>query len=137
MADGRPRLGEVFRYDYLWRREFERGEDSGRKARPVCVTIMLSDRDGVTRVLLFPITSQPPGPARVALSVPETEARRTGLRTPAWIIIDDCNIDLWEASFHFADRRPVGRFSYAYFDRIRAAALQHLRGGALKPSPRQ
>ena len=137
MTDGRPRPGEVYRYDYLWRREFERGEESGRKARPVCVTVVLSDRDGAARVLLFPITSQPPSAARMALSVPDTEARRTGLQTPAWIVIDDCNVDLWERSFHLADRRPFGRFSYAYFDRIRAAALQLLREGKVKPVSRR
>ena len=136
-TDTGPRNGHVVRYGYLWRREFEHGEESGRKARPVCLTIMLPGAPGATRILLFPITSQPPNADRVALEIPETELRRTGLRGPAWIVLDDCNTDLWETSFHVEDRTPMGRFSYAFFSRLRDAALRQLQAGRLRPVPRR
>lgn len=137
MTSSRPRNGEVFRYSYLWRRESERGEDAGRKIRPVCLSVLLGDDAGKTRVALFPITSQPPSKERAFLQIPETELKRLGLREPAWVILDECNLDIWEASFHIADRRPLGRISYALFERIRAVALEQLRAGLLGQIPRR
>ncbi len=137
-TDAAPRNGQIIQYDYLWRREFERGEESGRKARPVCVTVVLPGRPDATRILVFPITSQPPTPPtphRIAMAIPETELRRAGLRGPAWIILDDCNTDLWEVSFHVVNRVPMGRFSYAFFDRLRNTAITQLEAGRIRPVP--
>ena len=78
--------GLVIRYAYLWARVHQRGEESGRKSRPVCVQILFTGAPGAEKSLLFPITSQSPRPHVRALELPETEARRVGLRTPAWII---------------------------------------------------
>ena len=132
-----PRNGDIFRYAYLWRREFERGEDAGRKARPVCLATLLPGAPGATRVILFPITSQPPQLGRAALAIPETEARRARLRTPAWLILDECNGDIWERSFHIEDQKPQGRFSFAFFQEVRDLALKQLRAGAFRATPRQ
>jgi hypothetical protein len=137
MTEAAPKNGHIVRYAYLWRREFEQGEESGRKARPVCVTVVLPNAPGATRVLLFPITSQPPQTGRAALTIPETELRRTGLAGPAWIVLDDCNVDLWEVSFHVEDRTPLGRFSYAFFARVRDVALAQLEARRLRPVPRR
>jgi len=52
-------------------------------------------------------------------------------------LLDDCNTDLWEASFHVEDRAPLGRFSYAFFTSIRDGALERLKGGLLRPVPRR
>jgi len=137
MTDQRPRNGHVIHYGYLWRREFERGEESGRKTRPVCLTVVLPGAPNATRILLFPITSQPPGADRAALAIPETELRRARLRGPAWILLDDCNTDVWETSFYVEDRTPLGRFSYAFFARLRDVALRQLEAGRLRPVPRR
>jgi hypothetical protein len=137
MTEATPKNGHVIHYDYLWRREFERGEESGRKTRPVCVTVVLPGRLDVTRILVFPITSQPPGPHRIAMAVPDTELRRVGLRGPAWVVLDESNTDLWEGSFHVVNRTPMGRFSYVFFDRLRSAALGQLNAGRLRPVPRR
>lgn len=34
-----PQHGHVILYSYLWAREYDRGEESGRKARPTCVML--------------------------------------------------------------------------------------------------
>jgi hypothetical protein len=136
MADLTPKNGQVVRYVYLWRREFERGEETGRKVRPVCVTVILPTTADATRILLFPITSQPPGPNRQALSIPDVELLRSGLRGPAWVILDEGNTDLWETSFHVEDRTPLGRFSYSFFSRLREGALAQLQAGDFQPVPR-
>jgi len=37
-----PSDGLVILYNYLWAREYDRHEQSGRKARPACVQIMIA-----------------------------------------------------------------------------------------------
>lgn len=76
------RTGLVIRYSYLWAREHDRGEESGRKDRPVCVQIIASHRRGKDGVLLFPIASHQSLAGTQALILPETETRRTELRNP-------------------------------------------------------
>jgi hypothetical protein len=88
-----PSDGLVISYNYLWAREYDRHEESGRKARPACVQIIVASGKGGAVVALFPITSQPPQAERTALEIPETEARRVGLTIPSWIIIDEWNLD--------------------------------------------
>ncbi|WP_245451603.1 hypothetical protein [Mesorhizobium waimense] len=45
------------------------------------------------KTLLFPITSQPPLSGARCVEIPETEARRAKLYTPAWVIVDEFNTD--------------------------------------------
>lgn len=90
--------GEIVLYSYLWAREHDRGEETGRKARPTCVMLILVGKDGRRRPLLFPITSQPPGSSGHVVEIPETEARRAKLYTPAWVVVDEFNTDDLAAS---------------------------------------
>ena len=83
MTDKPPRNGEIIRYSYLWRREFGRFEEAGRKTRPACVAVLLGSAPDKTRIVLLPITSQTPQAGRVALAIPEMEARRVRLKAPA------------------------------------------------------
>lgn len=81
--------GDVAEFYYLWHREAQQGEESGRKPRPVCVVIKTPGNPDI--VFLFPFTSKAPLPGQLALSVPETECRRIGLTAPCWIILDEYN----------------------------------------------
>jgi len=74
----KPANGLVISYNYLWAREHDRHEESGRKARPACVQIIIANGENGTVVALFPITSQPPQAERTALAIPEMDARRIG-----------------------------------------------------------
>jgi len=78
-----PEHGQVILYSYLWAREYDRGEESGRKARPTCVMLIVASKDGRPKPLLFAITSQPPRSGARSVEIPETEARRAKLHTPA------------------------------------------------------
>ena len=118
--------GLVIRYNYLWAREYDRGEDAGRKARPVCVQILLR-RGAATLVALFPISSRAPHADRTALEIPEIEARRVGLSLPSWIVIDEWNLDDLAVSPHVADTRPLGAFSTAFVRKVRLAAADRIR----------
>ena len=76
-----PVAGQVFDYHYLWKWQADRGETEGRKIRPSCVVIVVTDRAGHHVMFIAPITSKAPDPGRTALEIPETEARRAGLDT--------------------------------------------------------
>ncbi|GAA0241438.1 hypothetical protein LNAOJCKE_4932 [Methylorubrum aminovorans] len=131
-----PQHGDIILYSYLWAREYDRGEEAGRKARPTCVMLIVAGKDGRQRPLLFPITSQPPGSSPHFVEVPETEARRAKLYTPAWIIVDEFNTDDLNASWAIEDATPLGRFSRKFMSRIAAAAAVAIRAGTARRIPR-
>ena len=132
-----PSNGLVIRYSYLWARQYDRGEESGRKGRPTCVQIIIARRDSGTVVALFPITTQPPQAGRSALEVPEIEARRIGLSVPSWIVVDELNLDDLEKSVHIADPRPLGTFSSIFMKRVRSAAAAEVRARRHRSVPRR
>src|SRR5215472_13220024 len=99
----KPSNGLVISYNYLWAREHDDREVSGRKARPACVQIIIQDDKRGTVVALFPITSRPPHATRTALEIPEMDARRIGLRSPSWVMVDEWNLDDFATSPHIAD----------------------------------
>ena len=133
----KPANGLVISYNYLWAREYDRQEESGRKARPACVQIIVADGENGTVVALFPITSQPPLAGRTALEIPEMEARRIGLTSPSWIIVDEWNLDDLAKSPHIADARPIGLLSQAFMKRVRAAAADRIRARRYRSVPRK
>jgi hypothetical protein len=122
-----PSNGLVVHYNYLWARQFDRREVSGRKARPACVQIIVAGNAGGTVVALFPITSQPPDADRSSVEIPEMEARRAGLAVRCWIVVDEWNLDDLAKSPHLADVHPLGAFSPAFIKRIRTAAADRIR----------
>jgi hypothetical protein len=121
--------GHVILYAYLWAREYERGEESGRKARPTCVMLIMRGRDGKQVPLLYPITSKAPLPGAFAVKVPETEARRANLYSPSWVIVDEFNMDDLARSHSIEDSEPLGMFSRRFMSDIAAAAAAAMRKG--------
>jgi hypothetical protein len=128
--------GDVVLYSYLWAREHERGEESGRKTRPACVMVLFKDNKGRQTTLLFPITSQMPLPQTQAVEIPETEARRARLYSPAWIIVSEFNTDNLDSSFALEDREPLGTFSGKFMSMVAARAAAAVRAGASRSVPR-
>src|SRR5712671_5518623 len=133
----KPANGLVISYNYLWAREHDRHEETGRKARPACVQIIVADSKGRTVVALFPITSQPPQASRTTLEIPETDARRIGLTMPSWVIVDEWNLDDLARSPHLADTRPIGLLSPAFMKRVRGAAADRIRARRYRSVPRR
>ena len=109
----------VIAYPYLWARQSGGGEQEGRKPRPVAVGVRLPRSEG-DAVLLFPITSQKPGPDRIAVEIPATEKRRGGLdeRLRLWIILDEYNQDIIGRSFYLRPEPAIGRFGRPFFTRV-------------------
>jgi hypothetical protein len=127
----RPIAGDVWRYDYLWRWQHERGETAGRKPRPVTVVAILVEQDAFTNLFLLPITGAAPDPARLAVEIPEIERRRAGLDDkPLWIVFDEYNHDILEQSHVFDPTARIGRFSanfHASLLRMFAASARNRR----------
>ena len=133
-----PAAGQVFDYHYLWKWQADRGESEGRKKRPSCVVIVIVNEAGHHVMFIAPITSKAPDQGRTALEIPETEARRASLDSnlPLWVILDELNADILEASYTLENRSPRGSFSAAFTDAI-LRGVQGLRAtGKMKLSKR-
>ena len=91
MSPDRFKIGEVYRYSYLWSREALVGEESGRKDRPACIVFKFSGETDL--LLIYPITTKQPATDRLAIEVPIGERKLCGLDTRSWIILDEANSD--------------------------------------------
>jgi len=111
------RTGAVLIFPYLWAREADQGETEGRKPRPVAVGVRIPKPHDEDVLVLFPITSQEPAPARFAAEIPDTEKRRAGLdgAIRLWIVLDEYNQDIIGRSFYLEPEPPLGYFSKAFF----------------------
>ena len=133
-----PTVGQVFDYHYLWKWQADRGETEGRKKRPSCVVIVVTNEVGHHVMFIAPITSKSPDQGRTALEIPETEARRAQLESnlSLWVILDEVNADVLESSYTIEDRSPRGSFSPAFTDAILRGVQQLRAAGNLKLSKR-
>jgi len=106
--------GLVFRYEYVWKRQALTGQRVGEKERPACVVLAITGTSGNQRVLIVPITTQPPDSGEPAVAIPPKVKRHLGLDDdrPSWIILSEANIDAWPSP----DMRPIpgkpGCFDY-------------------------
>ncbi|PRH84214.1 hypothetical protein C5L14_28435 [Labrys okinawensis] len=133
----KPRSGDLWHYDYLWRRQHGAGETEGRKARPVSLVAVVVDKAGKTNLFILPITSSPPSPDRLALEVPKLERRRAGLDDmPLWVMLDEYNHDLLEKSFYFDPAAHIGRFSEAFHQTVLRTFMAAIRDRRTRKVPR-
>lgn len=138
MTDEFPNAGQVFEYRYLWKWQADAGETEGRKTRPSCVTVVVTNGNDQTVIFIAPITSAAPGRDRLALTIPEFEAKRAKLdhHIPLWIIVDELNVDVLETSYTLEDRTPRGAFSPAFTDLVVRSVQSVRQTGSLKLSKR-
>lgn len=122
--------GDVAEFHYLWHREAAKGEESGRKPRPVCIVIKTPGNPDV--VFLFPFTSKQPLADQLALSVPEIECRRIGLAATCWIILDEFNRVEMDKDYDFVSTEPIGSVSAAFLREMAATIKQAARTSAIK-----
>ena len=138
MTAARLKPGVVIRYPYLWKRESDKGEESGRKDRPACLVIAIPVQ-GLTYLYLLPISSQPPPDYQTALEIPKFELRRIRLksRKRGWITVSEHNRDIAERSFYLdLNSEPLGTFSDAFLLKIQRAALPFFKSDAARVSRR-
>lgn len=133
-----PKRGDVWSYDYLWRREHEAGAEDGRKPRPTAMVATAVGKDGRTNLFILPITSKEPGADRLAMEVPQIERARAGLDATMrlWVILDEYNHDILEGSFYLDPNGKRGELSPAFHKRALNAFLEASRAGRIKKVPR-
>lgn len=135
----KPSAGEVFTYPFLWKRQQMQGETEGRKPRPVCMAVTTVNAEGNTLLFIVPITTLPPSDGRIAMEVPVIEAKRAGLDTgkQCWVMLDEYNSDVFERSYVFEDREPLGTFSPKFTADLQNTLLTALRDGKVSTVNRQ
>lgn len=122
----RPQKGDVWRYEYLWHREHEAGQENARKSRPTALVTTFVDKNGRTNLFWLPITSKEPQAGRVAIEVSQIERRRAGLASDMslWVIADEYNHEFLETSFYIDPNGYCGAFSMPFIDRVLAVLIE-------------
>jgi hypothetical protein len=118
-------------YPYLWLWQSRRGEQEGRKSRPVCVAIASRGADGLTHLALLAITGSPPRTDQIAVELPPLEIRRIGLSEfkQAWVIVSEYNYDILERSFSLEPSAlPRTRLSRSFLKAVLTAFRPTLAG---------
>lgn len=106
-----PRLGEVIPFWYLWWREFERGEDAGRKLRPCVVVAVDAAIPDKPLLALLPLTHAPPDGRRTAVEIPAKVKAHLGLDSErSWVVCDEQNEFHWPG--YDLGRTPDGRSTF-------------------------
>lgn len=134
-----PRQGDVWSYEYLWRREHEAGAEHGRKSRPTALVATVVDHDERTNLFILPITSKAPGKDRLALEVPQMERARAGLDSEMrlWVILDEYNHDVLETSFYLDPNGRLGAFSPVFNQKALSTFIDAARNGRTKKVQRR
>ncbi|CTQ47698.1 hypothetical protein [Roseibium aggregatum] len=116
------RVGQVYRYWFLFYRRYKAGHEEAEKHRPACVLVRRGDL-----CFVFPISKSIPRPMpehglpeRTWLEVPQSERRRIGLRDDAqsYVALDEFNAFRVSRCFDLEDTRPMGEFSARFTDRL-------------------
>lgn len=91
------KVGYIFRYSYLWQRQYLDGREEGDKDRPCLVlAIVTTDDDGAPVVRVLPITHSPPANPDDAVEIPLLVKTRLRLDDDrSWIILTESNRFVW------------------------------------------
>lgn len=91
-----PEPADLLSYSYLWAGEAAKGEESGRKDRPVVVVIAAMMHGGRTQLLVAPVTHTAPERPADAIEIPRNVRERLGLdRERSWIVQTELNRFIW------------------------------------------
>jgi hypothetical protein len=124
--------GGIYRYSYLWLREYNSGEESGRKSRPVCLIF----RNSNGRLFIVPITTKEPPLDRIFLEVPRREWKQAGLTAQSWVILDEFNSTFENQSYDFTSIDPIGRFSDDFLKSLRERLSELIKARRARDVPR-
>jgi len=133
-----PKQGDVWGYEYLWRREHEAGAEHSRKSRPTALIATVVGQDGRTNLFILPITSKEPMNDRLAMEIPQMERRRARLASDMrlWVILDEYNHDYLETSFYLDPNGKQGEFSPVFTQKALETFVEAARKGRVKRVPR-
>lgn len=131
-----PKPDLVIRYGFLWSREAARGAEEGPKDRP-CTIVVATRRDkhDDIRVIVAPITHEPPTDPTASIEIPPAICRRLGLDGDRhWLRLDELNRFSWPGF----DLRPVpGRHARYDYGILPRDLFEQLRRGILERQQRR
>jgi len=135
----KPRIGDIWRYPFLWKREQQAGEDQGRKPRNTALAAVVPVSEKSTHLYLLAITGTEPRRDQDALEIPAMEIRRAGMTEykRLWIILDEYNRDELHKSYYFAPNNQVGAFSRAFVKVMSARFAEAIRSKSSKAVDRR
>ncbi len=122
-----PQIGQIIRYDYLWRDERDRGRIEGSKERPCAVVVaMQKGENGIQLVYVAPITHSSPQAGQRALEIPAQAKTITGLdEDRSWLVTSEVNRVDWSDP-GIVPARP-GQWLYGHLPRgIAKRALEDI-----------
>ncbi|PKA45363.1 type II toxin-antitoxin system PemK/MazF family toxin (plasmid) [Rhizobium sullae] len=136
-----PKIGWVFRYSYLWHRQYLQGREEGDKERPCLVLALVSMLEDGTRVVrVLPITHTPPSDAAEAIELPPATKRRLGLEDErSWIILTESNRFVWPGPDIRAVDSETGYYGPlppALFDEVKRRFVELARAQRHTPAQR-
>ena len=135
----KPKIGDIWRYPFLWEREQQAGEDPGRKPRNTALAAVVPVSEKSAHLYLFAITGTEPRRDQDALEIPAMEIRRAGMTEykRLWIILDEYNRDELHKSYYFAPNNQVGAFSRAFVKVMSARFAEAIRSKSSKAVDRR
>ena len=122
----RPALGDVWRYPYLWKREQSADNTEGVKNRPCALALLKRSENGLSQIMLVPITTKPQDKNPYAVEVPEIEKKRAGLDMTLrlWVVTQEYNVDIVERSYYFEPHAQLGFFSRSFVKQVQAKMIE-------------
>jgi hypothetical protein len=143
MPISNPEPGLVISYAYLWHREYQVGQEEGRKDRPSVIILTVErEADGATVVTVLPITHSAPADPAAAVEVPLPVKRHLGLDDArSWIVVAEGNEFVWPG--YDLRKLPRGdRYDYGFvpprlFDQVRDAFIACYQTGRRRVASRE
>jgi hypothetical protein len=138
-----PVSGLVIRYSFLWKDEYQRGQDEGVKDRPCAVILVTVNEEGERVVTVLPITHTPRSDPTLAVEIPATVKRRLKLDDErSWVVLSEANRFIWPGP----DLRPArpgdlasvsyGPLPFALFEEIRIKFIGAIKARRASVVPR-
>ncbi|MGE3819748.1 MAG: hypothetical protein AB7I30_09950 [Isosphaeraceae bacterium] len=127
MPFAEPVPGLVIRYSYLWRSEYELGQEEGAKDRPCAVPMVAGSDQGETVVTVLPVTHTPPSDPAQAVEIPLVSKRRLGLDTDrSWLMLSEANRVVWPGP-DLRMKEPGGDAGSVAYGLLPAALFRRIR----------
>ena len=130
MTDGdTPKIGQVWRYPYLWSHEADAERLEGMKHRPTAVSLLITNNEGEEVVMLVPLTTLEPENNPFAVEFPETELRRAGLdpMVRAWIIANEYNFEAYKRTYYLEPRAYKGQFTMMFTKLVQGKLIEAIK----------
>lgn len=91
-----PFPGLVISYSYLWRREYQAGQDEGMKDRPCAIVLTKKTEGDDIVVTVAAITHSPPENPEMAVEIPVRVKEHLNLDSErSWVICNEVNRFVW------------------------------------------